>query len=77
MEAGDLEFRGAMPRIRHQNVEMKVVLGEALASIQVEVRAKLEELRDTFLPELGAVRLGHRQLNIINIENLARSVWQV
>ena len=77
MEAGDLEFRGAMPRIRHQNVEMKVVLGEALASIQVEVRAKLEELRDTFLPEFGAVRLSHRQLNIINIENLAQSVWQV
>ena len=29
MEAGDLEFRGAMPRIRHQNVEMKGCFGRS------------------------------------------------
>ena len=71
MEVGDPELRGAMPKIVHQKVELELVLRPPSASIAADVGARLEEVRDTFIPGLGAVLLGHRELKIVSLENLA------
>ena len=69
MEAGDLDFSGAVPIFRHQPITLELRLGEATASLQAEVGAKMEEMRDTFHPELEAVIVGVREVAIKSIKN--------